>query len=769
MEFTPKQLHYFKRELIIDQLNQEINKLIHSPDITSLLDKDQNDDDFPFLKYIFHSIIIEFPLLKHTCDENFWPKCKVFLNEFNKVQLSTFAPQQTDAARQKKVLYHKLHSSLVFAFCASIKTVQGQEESVKVENNLTTSSPESDDNNDDEEKETATTRGSLKVNIVAVRKVYEKRTLRTIIHPEFLIETYFPDQQEPIYVARRYEEFKRLGATLKHSSSVPERCTNTESPFYCEQDRLVLRAYLQQHMMLLDDGLKAFLSENPILFTPEEEQDAAQREEKDNVRHLEQEKFQHELDNRVHELDETLEVLKKEILQPGGLIKLFEIIKSTKNIEDLTPALKKAFEWGRISFAFALHKHFLTSDSASENLANLRRTHRLMPYRTLAFILRYSNPMFMMKGILDLFLAQPFGGSSLFQRMIISNMSEESKSFEKEIIVLEQDIDDDAISKKLYNAVRAPLPEEYQFKDDISELYFLFNNNAIEPVFSSDQIADLEISKNKKTIKKMLRLWELYTKQYEHELTMELVFQGVTGELLKEFISVFYQPLAEVYKAADISTTIYHVQGFLDDLLDVIDNDITSDVSDSIQLFTDLVARHEQHFYGFVHNVHSQQASRVFDELIEYVDRLFTFLSQGMPGKVDMNDAIREAGIQTYSDLEAEIDALCDYRYKQKVYRFERLKHKFMIQSRGMEDHERERNNEIFQYIPKSSEMEGALGDFDEIGYEDPGRDTDHDDDGRSMKSQASSLAGSPPQLTLIPTIVPYFVKDVIQLINKSQ
>jgi hypothetical protein len=269
----------------------------------------------------------------------------VFLNEFNKVQLSTFAPQQTEAAKQKKVLYHKLHSSLVFAFCASIKTVQGQEESVKVENNSTNkdaSSPKKE-----EDKETITTQGSFKVNIVAVRKEYEKRTLRTIIHPEFLIETYLPDQQEPVYVARKYEEFKRLGETLKHAA--PERCTNTELPFYCEQDRLVLRTYLQHIVsMTRDDELMAFLSDNPILFTPEEEQDAARREEMDNTRHIEQEKFQHELDSRVHELDETLELLKKEILQPGGLIKVFEIIKSTENVKDLTPALQKAFEWGRI-------------------------------------------------------------------------------------------------------------------------------------------------------------------------------------------------------------------------------------------------------------------------------------------------------------------------------------------------------------------------------------------------------------------------------------
>lgn len=39
-----------------------------------------------------------------------------------------------------------------------------------------------------------------------------------------------------------------------------------------------------------------------------------------------------------------------------------------------------------------------------------------MPYRAVAQVLKLSNPFAMVKGVLDLFLAQPFGGKSLFQR-----------------------------------------------------------------------------------------------------------------------------------------------------------------------------------------------------------------------------------------------------------------------------------------------------------------------------------------------------------------
>lgn len=68
------------------------------------------------------------------------------------------------------------------------------------------------------------------------------------------------------------------------------------------------------------------------------------------------------------------------------------------------------------SLAFVLQTQFLTSDRAVENTSNLKRTHMLMPYRAIAQILKISNPFLMVKGVMDLFLAQPFGGKSLFQR-----------------------------------------------------------------------------------------------------------------------------------------------------------------------------------------------------------------------------------------------------------------------------------------------------------------------------------------------------------------
>lgn len=343
----------------------------------------------------------------------------------------------------------------------------------------------------------------------------------------------------------------------------------------------------------------------------------------------------------------------------------------------------------------------------------------------------------------------------------------------------------------------------------------MLRNDDIEPLLSTDQITMLatfdETHKTRKLVKHIHQLWELYARQYEQELMMDLVFQGVTGELLKEFISVFYQPLAQVYKAADIGTTIRHVAAFLDDLVEVIeqlqqrqqsaadekmcrDDDLT--VTNTIELFIDLVQRHEQHFYDFVHNVHSQEASRVFDELVQYLDKLFTFVSHGIPGKLDIYHCVEKAGIDSKQELEAltsEIDAICNYRYKQKMYHFERQRRKLMLQGATKEGlaqisqtTDKERQDEIFQYIPKRSEVIEALGDLDEF---DTISDNSSDEDcgsgaslfesnassGSSLRSRRSSKSSAshaaeiePPKLTIIPRIVPFFIDDVVAIMNRK-
>ena len=45
------------------------------------------------------------------------------------------------------------------------------------------------------------------------------------------------------------------------------------------------------------------------------------------------------------------------------------------------------------------------------------------------------------------------------------------------------------------------------------------------------------------------------------------LLQGTTSELLKDIITIFYSPLAQVYRAASIADSLGDLQNFLNDLI----------------------------------------------------------------------------------------------------------------------------------------------------------------------------------------------------------
>jgi len=717
-------------------------------------------------------MVIKFPLLNQVKQDEFWGKCKVLLNEFSKVQLfNYYGPQHTESSMYRKLAQKKIKNSLNFAYCASIKTEQGEEESIRINESLLALEEEK---NKEKNKEVngevnkeVTRDGMIRVNIVSVRMVKEKRTLREVMHSDFIIESKFPDK-DTVYVAKRYSDFCRLRDQLKRRHpripSVPQKLKTSEK-FYKEQDRVQLRSFLNQlleHPSISRSRIfRAFLTDDPITpYVPEE--DTLGRAEADAARLNEQERCQEEINELVKELHSTMEDLKNEVTHTGGLMNIFTTIKKTKNIKDLPPSLKKAVEWGRINFAFALHKQFVTLDTATENLNNLRRTHSMLPYKPLSLILRLSNPLSMVKGVLDLFLAQPFGGKSLFQRILIANMNEESKALLKSIDKLKIKIDNTDICAKVYNAILTPRQTPWtEYPTLTDEVLSILTNTDIKPILTQDVLRSLyeEDKQTKELLKTIYQLWEHYGRQKEQEIMLDLVFQGFTSDLLKEFISVFYQPLAQVYKAADISSTIGHIANFVDDLLHTID-----DHKLSIQNFIDLVQRHEQMFYDFVYKVHTQDASNVFDELIGYVDSMFTFMAQGIPGKIDMNHCMQEAGIVTpelQEQLTKEIDALCEYRYKQKQYQFERTKNKLMANPGGPEVKE----EEAFNFFSEKSEMVEAVKDLDE---EDSDELSAENFESNQKDNRPRYEDIKRPELSLIPKITPYFIQDVLKLMSIS-
>ncbi|CDH53981.1 px domain protein [Lichtheimia corymbifera JMRC:FSU:9682] len=847
MDLSPRQLHYFKRELLAIQLGNELEHLRRRPDLLSLLESEQPLDEFqvsdlPFLHYVFQHIVAEFPLLKNSRQRSFWSKAHQFLSEVGKIQLNTYVPSKTDAS-QRRAMTRKLQRTLLLALNVGVKTIQGQEESIKVtpsdlvnesssSTTTTTSSGKEDHGTttgtQQQQPSDTTTMSTEKkkengldnVNVITVRAVKETRTLLrgTVTRAEFVIRSTFDNNQDaPIHVARRHGHFRQLVDQLKNECpgtvvpmlpSKTSTSTNPNHAMYRERDRQLLSSFLRRLLsrpkLARSKALHQFLTRDPIELSEDERLDAEVRKQMDDQRAEQSQRFRKEVDDTVVALNDLLDMLKQKVMQPGGLTELMGTIKSTEQLVDLPEALRKAFEWGRISFAFALHTHFVTDDAAAENIATLRRTHSFMPYRTVATILRFSNPIAMVKMMLDLFMAQPLGGKSLFQRILMANMVDDANAFTKEIEMLEAKIDEKALCAKVRNAVSTPSPTyPEEMGSPILEVISVLQNPDIEPRLSPEQLALVSdgggIKKTKKLLKQLYDLWFLYARKREHELLFSLAFQGVTSEILKELFAIFYEPLAQVYKAANIGESVQHLAAFMDDLIDLLDNlDTTSVDTNTVKPFVMLVQRHEQKFYQFVHRVHAQDTSHLFDELVGYVDHILGSLTRGIRPEhpLDMNDIVRIAGVtpEQYPDLRNEIDALCEYRRLQKLQHLRRTRQKVIAHQQSAaaaggddgkdniddlsvgDDH----HQQLLRLLPDNVDTLGLVHEMREIDLEeeeenDTLSENGLTDDGSSttseeLESPASIIASgkttplTPPDLKVIPTIVPHFVQRVADM-----
>lgn len=80
----------------------------------------------------------------------------------------------------------------------------------------------------------------------------------------------------------------------------------------------------------------------------------------------------------------------------------------------------------------------------------------MMPYFMLRGILRISNPVAMVRSVLDLFLARPFGSTSLLQRMFSSGLSDEARELREDAGMVARKIADEVMCAKVQNFVDAP-------------------------------------------------------------------------------------------------------------------------------------------------------------------------------------------------------------------------------------------------------------------------------------------------------------------------
>ncbi|EFI27707.1 PX domain-containing protein [Coprinopsis cinerea okayama7 len=518
------------------------------------------------------------------------------------------------------------------------------------------------------------------------------------------------------------------------SSHFPQSPPPNPAKLAREKNRLTLRSYLHSLMsssaIASSPVLKSFLLSGFIELTPAELEDAKRREEADRVREDGRKRFAKEIAARVDGLREAVKSVKGDVMGKDGLTYVFGTIKVTPRIQDLPANYQAVIEWARISLASTVFHTFVASDDASATFAGLKRIHSLMPYMLLKGALKITNPIAMIRSVLDLFLAQPFGGRSLLQRMFTSSLTEEVRQLEVEIELVKEKIDDPIICEKIRMLVNAPREIQQAFKEDAvnegMDIVVVALRSAEEPVLSRAQMHRLarawrsyeawrkEVRARKVRegrasstsrggrdddsddedecppdedawfIEDLRMLTGLYQKLRDKEQLIALIFEGFTAELLKDIITIFYSPLAQVYRAASIADSLSDLQNFINDLIKTVEDveELSqTDPHQTVQAFISLIQRHEHSFYNFVHKVHSK-GEGLFDNLMRWIELFLTVVREGLGQPISLEFLLPHAGAERKLILD-EVDQVALYHYKLKVIYEDKLRRRFGRASGG--------------------------------------------------------------------------------------
>lgn len=543
------------------------------------------------------------------------------------------------------------------------------------------------------------------------------------------------------------------------SSDPVNDASNLSTPLAREKNRLTLRAYLNAILaipaVINSPVLRSFLLSNPTMLTPDEAADARRRAEADAVREEGRKRFQKEAEKRVEALREGLSEFKGDIIgRQGGLKAVFEVVRRVENVRNLPRAEASVLEWGRISLAGTIFQMFVASDNASETFMQLKRLHGMLPYFVLKGILRISNPMAMIRGVLDLFLARPFGGQSLLQRMFSSSLTEDVRLLQEDINTMYERIDDPALCRKIELYVNAPYEIQEIYRSDAatekldliavilrSQEVPALNRMQIQRVIKANRAykqykqyqSELEDSDDDEgpqnedawLFEDLHLLLKLMVRKREKEQLVGLIFEGLTAELLKDIITIFYTPLATVYKAASIADSLGDLQNFINDLIktvEAVEELAQEDPSATVQTFIDLVQRHEQSFYTFVHRVH-KKGEGLFDSLMDWVEVFLTFARDGLAHDIDLEFLLPHTGEERLAIMR-EIDLVAQYHYKLKLAYEEKVRRRF--QKEGATDEE----SALIDSVIAGLNLQNATvrDDAGEIGADDESEEDEEDE-----------------------------------------
>lgn len=432
--------------------------------------------------------------------------------------------------------------------------------------------------------------------------------------------------------------------------------------------RAFLRTLLQNPQIAESRAISEFFRSPPIKLNEEEQEDIANRKEMDARRLEEQQQFYEIARQRAAELDVYMERFRRSIVESNGLSNLFAEIRQKDTIQDLSPEYQKFAEWLRIEVAATIYHLFLAEDNSPELFAQAKQIHSLLPYTVMKNVIRIANPAAVMSGVLDLFLAQPFGTRSLLQRIFSTTLHNGIRAQQRSVDAVAAKIDEPVFVDKLQQFVEAPEEIKNEIRaeainESIDTIVVILRSDLLEPPLNAPQIqkmfnayvawnsavenVDAELKQGAEDFSKLKQLLKLMTRKRDKEMMAQMIEEPTTLQLFRDLFTIFYEPLVRVYKSANVYNSITDFAQFADDAIKTVETaqrqDVSADPNQTVQSFIDLCQRHEHNFYKFVHEVHLHD-NGLFGALMGWIEEILDFLRNGPKGgKLDMNAIFRGA------------------------------------------------------------------------------------------------------------------------------
>ena len=354
--------------------------------------------------------------------------------------------------------------------------------------------------------------------------------------------------------------------------------------------------------------------------------------------------------------------------------------------------------------AATLYHLFLAEDNSPELFAQAKRIHSMIPYTALKQVIRFANPALVMSGVLDLFLAQPFGSKSLAQRVFGMAINDGIKSFQKQVDALGAKIDDPILCNKIRTFCNSPEEMKNYIRneattEDVDLIVAILRSDQISPNLTPQQIGtvfnayvawnsavenvDEEMKHGAQLFASLKQFLRMCTRLRDKHMMLSVIEETVTLQLFRDLFTIFYEPLIRVYKSANVYNSVTDFANFADDAISVIDRaqrqDVSADPNQTVQSFIDLCARHEDDFYKFVHEVHIHD-NGLFAQLMNWLEGILEFLRHGPAGgKLDMN-ALFQGGVDggqiNKEAAISEIDALISWQQARKKWHQDKTRQK---------------------------------------------------------------------------------------------